>query len=69
MAYLNFRRVVVIQNILYNKELTEDQINHHRGQLYELDQMLLMPKNVKDMVEFQKRGIAIQDGRKSDKAN
>lgn len=62
LEYLNFRRVIAIQEILYNSKLDQDAINKLRGQLYEIDQMMMLPQTAKahhEMAETQ--GLKVVD--------
>jgi len=52
LEYLNFRRVLLIQEILYNSKLTLDELNKHRGALHELDQIMLLPQTAKKRYEM-----------------
>jgi hypothetical protein len=58
LEYLNFRRVLVIQEILYNKKLTEKETDFLKGALHELDQILLLPQTARSRFELgEKTGL------------
>lgn len=52
LEYLNFRRVLLIQEILYNKGLTLDELNQTRGALHEIDQIMTLPQTAKKRHEM-----------------
>jgi hypothetical protein len=69
LEYLNFRRVFLIQEILYNSNLTLDEINKHRGALHEVDQAILLPQTAKkhhDFKEEQLKAMRAQEGIKTE---
>lgn len=56
LEYLNFRRVVMMQEILYNSKLTPTQQDNNRGALHELDQLLLLPQTAKRQQQIVEKG-------------